>query len=138
MRICCKKERKKERVFPSSFTLLFLSFSPLLYTFVIYNAEKRKKCVQFLSLSLRSADKTYIVYLVLRYSVYFANYENSAFVRVCVCVCDKYGSIWVFDFSIVAVFLLGLCFFFLRILFCFVFKHSLLLTPSSLCLLWFA
>lgn len=81
-----KKKRKKERVFPSSFTLLFLSFCLLLYTFVIYNAEKRKKCVQFLSLSLRSADKTYIVYLVLRYSVYFANYENSAFVRVCVCV----------------------------------------------------
>lgn len=117
MRICCKKERKKERVFPSSFTLLFLSFSLLLYTFVIYNAEKRKKCVQFLSLSLRSADKTYIVYLVLRYSVYFANYENSAFVRVCVCVTNTV----LFEFStfrlLLFFFLLCVSFFFA---FCFV------------------
>lgn len=123
MRICCKKERKKERVFPSSFTLLFLSFSLLLYTLVIYNAEKRKKWVQFLSLSLRSADKTYIVYLVLRYSVYFANYENSAFVRVCVCVCVTNTVLFEFSTFRLLLFFFLLCvsffFAFCFVLFCF-------------------
>lgn len=127
--ICYKKEKTRHH-----FSLLFL-LSASSYTFVIYNAEKEKK-IQVKStrnnflVCLCDLRIKHIVYIVLRYSVYsfkyFANYENSAF--MCVCVCDKYDSIWVFDFSIV-----GLLF----VLFCFVFKHSLLLTPWSLCLLWF-
>lgn len=133
--ICLKKERTRKRLF-------IISLSSLSYIFVIYNAEKWKRNVskkytkQFF-VCICDLRMKHLIYIVLRYSVYsfkyFANYENSAlcvWVCGCVCVCDKYDSIWVFDFSIV-----GLIFVFL--LFCFVFKHSLLLTPWSLCLLWF-
>lgn len=108
--VCGYVARKKERK-NVYFTLLFSSFSLLFYTFVIYNAEKRK----FLSLSLRSADKTYVysIFGTWIFCILCKLREFSIYVCLCVCVWQIrfYLSFRLFDCC---------CFVFLFFAFCFV------------------
>lgn len=113
--VCGYVARKKERK-NVYFTLLFSSFSLLFYTFVIYNAEKRK----FMSLSLRSADKTYVysIFGTWIFCILCKLREFSIYVCLWVCVCVCVTNTVLFEFSTFR--LLLFCFSFLRILFCFV------------------